>query len=211
MSDQSDQSIAPAAPPSDRTQVHRQPSRGLYDAVTIHNFLDAILIGHIGFNDPGHGFVCVIPTLIARIGDEVLFHTLRISRLAEAARVGEICISAMIEDGVVLAKSAFHHSMNYRSVISFGRAREIVEPQEKDAAMFAFTEKVTPGRWPDIRAPNAKELAMTSIFALSLAEASAKQRQGGPTPEPEDDHYPAPIGVIPLSRVEGAFIPADQI
>ena len=207
----SNPSIAPAAPPSVRTQVRRQPSRGNYDPATIHAFLDAILIGHIGFNDPKDGFVCVIPTLIARIGDEVLFHTLRISRLAEAARAGEICISAMIEDGLVLAKSAFHHSMNYRSVIAFGRAREIVGAQEKDAAMFAFTEKVTPGRWPDIRAPNEKELAMTSIFGLSLSEASAKQRQGGPTLDAEDDHFPAPIGVIPLTRVQGEFVPADQI
>ncbi len=207
----SDQPIATALPPTGRTQVHRQPARGNYDPATIHQFLDAILIGHIGFNDPGHGFVCVIPTLIARIGDEVLFHTLRISRLAEAARAGEICISAMIEDGLVLAKSAFHHSMNYRSVIVFGQAREILDPQEKDAAMFAFTEKVTPGRWPDIRPPNPKELAMTSIFAVSLAEASAKQREGGPTLDAEDDHFPAPIGVIPLSRVEGDFIPADQL
>ncbi len=196
-------SIRPLSP---RTQVRRQPSRGAYDRDTIHAFLDAILVGHVGFNDPEHGHPTVIPTLIARIDDDLLFHTSRISRLAEAARGAEICVSAMIEDGLVLAKSAFHHSMNYRSVVAFGKAREIVATDEKYAALTAFTDKLVPGRGPHIRPPSAKELNITAIFALSLEEASAKSRTGGPADDPDDLSLPVDVGVIPITRHMGSMI-----
>ena len=193
-------------PQSPRIQVRRQPSRGAYDQATIHRFLDAIFVGHIGFNDPEGGHVTVIPTLIARIDNEVLFHTLRLSRLAQAARAGEICLSAMIEDGLVLAKSAFHHSMNYRSVIAFGQAREIMDDDERRTAMDAFTEKLVPGRLPDIRAPSPKELGITAVFALSLSEASAKSRTGGPIDDTEDMALPVDTGVLPITHTIGPMI-----
>jgi nitroimidazol reductase NimA-like FMN-containing flavoprotein (pyridoxamine 5'-phosphate oxidase superfamily) len=195
--------------PSARTQVKRQPDRADYTTPSIHAYLDAVLIGHVGFNDPTLGHVAVIPTFISRVGNDLLFHTLRISRLAEAARKAEICVSATIEDGLVLAKSAFHHSMNYRSIVAFGRAREILEPQAKLDAMRAFTDKLIPGRYDRVRAPSDKELAMTAIFALSLDEASAKSRSGGPKDDPEDLRLPVETGVVPIAHSFGTLIPDE--
>ncbi len=186
----------PAA--SSRTRVRRLPERGRYDRGTIDAVLDAGLVGHLGFVSDGQPFV--IPTLHARIGDEVYVHGSSASRTLRQLSDGiPACLTVTLLDGVVLARSVFEHSMNYRSVVVLGTATAVTERDEKLAALEAFTEKLLPGRWAEARPPTPTELKATSILRMPLDEASAKIRDGGPedgdTPDAALDVW---AGHVPL-------------
>jgi nitroimidazol reductase NimA-like FMN-containing flavoprotein (pyridoxamine 5'-phosphate oxidase superfamily) len=165
--------------PSPRTRVRRLHERARYDREAIDSVLDAGLVAHLGFVSEEQPFV--IPTLHARIGDDVYVHGSAASRTLRAlARAIPACQTVTLHDGIVLARSVFEHSMNYRSVVVLGTAHAVEDPSEKLAALEAFTEKLLPGRWAEARPPTRKELRATSILRLSLDEASAKIRDGGP-------------------------------
>ncbi len=189
-------------PASSRTRVRRVPERGDYDPATVHAILDEALVAHVGFTIGGH--VAVVPVGCARHGDAVLLHCARSSRLAKALGSGdEICVTVTHLDGLVLARSAFHHSMNYRSAVIYGRPRAIMDPAELREALAALTEHLAPGRWDVVRQPSAKELRATVVFSLSLAESSAKIRTGPPKDDPGDLSWDVWAGVIPLRLARG--------
>ena len=184
--------------PSPRTRVRRLPERGVYDREKIDAVLDAGLVAHLGFVHDGQPFV--IPTLHARVEDRVYVHGSAASRTLRALGTGiPACLTVTLLDGIVLARSVFEHSMNYRSVIVLGTATPVEAPDEKLTALEAFTERLLPGRWHDARQPTAKELKATSILSLPLDEASAKIRDGGPedgdTPDADLDIW---AGHLPL-------------
>ena len=189
-----------------RTRLRRLPKRGSHDRATIHAILDEALICHLGFVHDGQPFV--IPTLHARKGDEVLIHGSAASRalrtLAEGAR---LCLTATLIDGLVLARSAFHHSVNYRSVVLLGQARLLEDAADKDAALEAFTEKLVPGRWADVRPPTRQELKGTKVLAMPIDEASAKVRTGPPGDDDEDYARDTWAGVLPLQVAQGTPVP----
>lgn len=196
--------------PSTRTRVRRVPKRGMYDRDTIYAIVDAALMCQVGFVADRH--VAVIPVGCARRGHELLLHCARTSRLAKALGSGrETCVAITHLDGIVLARSAFHHSMNYRSVVIYGRPRAITEPAALRAALADLAEHLAPGRWQVIRPPSATELRATVVFSLSLAEASAKVRSGPPADEPEDLSWPVWAGVIPLRTVRGEPIAEPNV
>jgi nitroimidazol reductase NimA-like FMN-containing flavoprotein (pyridoxamine 5'-phosphate oxidase superfamily) len=183
---------------SSRTRVRRLPERGRYDREALEAVLDAGMVAHLGFVADGQPFV--IPTLHARVDDEVYVHGSAASRTLRTLAGGfPACLTVTLLDGIVLARSVFEHSMNYRSVVVLGHARPVVEPGEKLAALEAFTEKLLPGRWNEARQPTAKELKATSVLRLPLDEASAKIREGGPedgdTPDAELEVW---AGHVPL-------------
>lgn len=180
----------------DRIRVKREPERGRYDRETIDAILDEALVSHLGFAVDGRPFV--IPTLHARVGDVVYMHGSAASRLLRELAGGvPVCLTATLFDGLVLAKSVFNHSVNYRSVVVFGTATRVPDA-EKEAALFALTEQLAPGRWNEVRAPTPQELKATWILALPIEEASAKVRAGGPIDEPEDEDLPHWAGVVPV-------------
>lgn len=186
------------AAPSARTRVKREPHRGRYDRETIDAILDAALVCHLGFVQDGQPFV--IPTLHARVDDELLVHGSSASRaLREAGSGIPVCVTVTLLDGLVLARSVFEHSVNYRSVVVLGTATPVTGDAEKLAALEALTERLLPGRWADARIPDRKELKATAVLRLPLDEASAKVRTGPPmdgdTPDAELDVW---AGVIPL-------------
>jgi nitroimidazol reductase NimA-like FMN-containing flavoprotein (pyridoxamine 5'-phosphate oxidase superfamily) len=186
-----------SAAPSPRTRVTRVPKRGVYDRETIDAILDEALICHLSFVHDGHPFA--IPTLHARVGDVVYVHGSAASRMLRTVGAGfEACLTVTLVDGLVLARSAFHHSMNYRSVVLLGNARRIDDTAEKLAALQAFAEQLVPGRWADVRPPSRKELKGTSVLALPIEEASAKIRTGPPIDDDEDYDLDVWAGVIPL-------------
>ena len=189
-----------ATPPSDRTRVRRVPARGVYERETIDGILDETLISHVGLVEDGQPVV--IPMLHARIGDRLYLHGSAASRLLRTLAGGvPVCATATLVDGLVLARSAFHHSVNYRSVVVFGRAR-LVEPQEERLrALELFTERLVPGRWPEVRPPTRQELKGTRVLALPLDEASAKVRTGPPVDDDEDYELSVWAGVLPLRTV----------
>jgi nitroimidazol reductase NimA-like FMN-containing flavoprotein (pyridoxamine 5'-phosphate oxidase superfamily) len=189
---------APHPAPSQRTRVRRLPKRGVYDRGQVEAVLDAGLVAHLGFEHDGQPYV--IPTLHARVGDQVYVHGSAASRtLRELAAGIPACLTVTLVDGIVLARSVFEHSMNYRSVVVLGTAVAVTEPEEKLTALEAFTEKLVPGRWAEARSPNRTELKATSVLRLPLDEASAKVRTGGPddadTPDAELDVW---AGHLPL-------------
>jgi nitroimidazol reductase NimA-like FMN-containing flavoprotein (pyridoxamine 5'-phosphate oxidase superfamily) len=191
----------PAAP-STRTEVRRLPERGRYDRQTVDAILDEGFVCHVGFVIDGHPRV--IPTTYARAGDTVYIHGSPASAMLRSLKKGvECCLTVTLIDGLVLARSAFHHSVNYRCVMVFGTASEIRDQAEKTEAMRLLVEHIVPGRWDDTRWPNAKELAGTSILALDLGESSAKVRTGHPVDDEEDYALPHWAGVIPMSMVPG--------
>jgi uncharacterized protein len=191
--------------PSERTRVVREPHRGIYDRETIYKILDEGLVCHVGFSADGQPFV--IPTLYARIGDAIYFHGSAASRMLRGVSEGaNVCVTVTLADGIVLARSVCNHSMNYRSVLTLGKATLVDAPQEKLEALRAFTEKILPHRWDDARQPNEKELKATSILRLPLTEASAKVRVGPPEDDAPDYALPVWAGVIPLRIVAGAPI-----
>ena len=184
--------------PSRRVRVTRLHERARYDREAVEAVLDAGLVAHLGFLSEGQPYV--IPTLHARVGDAVYVHGSAASRTLRALRDGiPACLTVTLLDGIVLARSVFEHSMNYRSVVVLGTAVPVDEPDEKLTALEAFTEKLLPGRWAEARPPTRKELKATSILRLPLDEASAKIREGGPedgdTPDAELDVW---AGHIPL-------------
>jgi nitroimidazol reductase NimA-like FMN-containing flavoprotein (pyridoxamine 5'-phosphate oxidase superfamily) len=191
--------------PTERTRVVREPQRGVYDRETIHKILDEGLVCHVGFSADGQPFV--IPTLYARVGDAIYFHGSAASRMLRGvSESASVCLTVTLADGLVLARSVFNHSMNYRSVVALGKATLVDAPQEKLEALRAFTEKILPGRWDDARQPNEKELKATSVLRLPLTEASAKVRVGPPEDDAPDYALPVWAGVIPLRTVAAAPI-----
>jgi nitroimidazol reductase NimA-like FMN-containing flavoprotein (pyridoxamine 5'-phosphate oxidase superfamily) len=201
--------LEPALPPSERTRVRRLPRRGAYDRATIDAILDEALVCHLAFAADGQPFA--IPTAFARIGDHLYVHGATASRTLRAASGAPVCVTVTLLDGLVLARSAFHHSMNYRSVVVLGHAEEVTGEEERLAAMRALVDKVSPGRWDQIRPPNGQELKATTILRLSLAEASAKIRSGPPIDDEEDLALPCWAGVIPLALTAAAPIPDGAV
>jgi nitroimidazol reductase NimA-like FMN-containing flavoprotein (pyridoxamine 5'-phosphate oxidase superfamily) len=168
-----------ATAPSDRIRVRRIPELGAYDRPTIDAILDAGIVAHLGFTHEGHPLV--IPTLHARIDDLLYVHGSAASRTLKSVAEGiPVCVTVTLLDGIVLARSIFEHSIDYRSVVVLGTARLVDDPEEKLAALHAFSEQVLPGRWDDCRPPNDQELKATSILSLPLTEASAKVSAGPP-------------------------------
>jgi uncharacterized protein len=189
-----------------RTKLRRVPGRGSHDRETIDAILDEALISHVGFVHDGRP--AVIPTLHARVQDEVLLHGSAASRMLRALGAGvDVCLTATLIDGLVLARSAFHHSMNYRSVVLYGRARPVTGDEHLERALEAFTEKLVPGRWNDVRWPTRQELKGTAVLALAIEEGSAKVRTGPPIDDDEDYNLDAWAGVVPLRLTPGEAVP----
>ena len=187
--------------PSDRTRVRREPQRGRYDRETIDAILDEALFCHLGFVADEQPYV--IPTLHTRVGDLLYVHGSSASRmLRHAAEGAPMCATVTLLDGLVLAKSVFNHSIDYRSVVVLGSAR-LVEGDEKVEALRALTDHVAPGRWEEARQPTLLELKATSVLAFTLDEASAKIRTGPPEDEPEDVDLPVWSGVVPIHLAAG--------
>ena len=190
---------------TDRTKVRRLPSRGAYDRETIYAILDEALICHVGFVADGQPFV--IPTIHWRDGDTLYFHGSAASRMLRTLRSGvDACVTVTLLDGLVMARSAFHHSMNYRSVVVFGNAREVAEREEKLRALERLVEHIAPGRSAEVRGPSESELRQTLVLALPLYEASAKIRTGPPVDDADDYKLPVWAGVVPLALVKGEGI-----
>ncbi|MDT5271054.1 MAG: uncharacterized protein QOH49_3240 [Acidobacteriota bacterium] len=188
--------------PTARTTLKRLPKRGSFERETVYGILDEGFVCHVGFVVEGQPVV--IPTAYGRVGDVLYIHGARASRMQKALAAGaDVCITVTLVDGLVLARSAFHHSMNYRSVVVFGRAHVVESEEEKNAALEAFTEHVMPGRWADVRWPNAQELAATTVLAIQLSEASAKIRTGPPIDDEEDYALAVWAGVLPLGVEPG--------
>lgn len=193
---------------TERTTVRRLPKRGVYDRETVHRILDEALICHVGF--AVDGAPVVIPTIHTRVGDTLYFHGSAASRMLRTLRSGvEACVTVTLLDGLVLARSTFHHSMNYRSAVVMGTAREVVDPGEKLRALEALVEHVMVGRSRDARPPNDRELRQTLVLALPIEEASAKVRTGGPVDDEEDYELDVWAGVLPLALVPQAPL-ADE-
>jgi hypothetical protein len=193
----------------ERTQVRRKAVRGNYDPAVIHAIADEALICHVGFVAP-HGPV-VIPTTFVRVGDVLYLHGSSVSAMLTTLSGGvDACVTITLLDALVYARTAFHHSVNYRSVVVFGRGHEVVDTDEKLASLAALLEKVEPGRSRACRPPNGKELKATCVLAMPLAEASAKVRTGPPIADDnaEDAALPYWAGTIPLVTTRGERVPA---
>lgn len=193
-------------PPSPRTTVRRLPERGSHDRDLAYAIVDEALVCHVGFVTD-HG-PAVIPMLHARDGDTLLLHGSPANRLLRAASHGiDICATITLIDGLVLARSVFHHSANYRCVVAYGRAHQIADLDQRRAALDRIVEAIVPGRSADARPPNDKELRGTTVLALPLDELSVKHRPGGPSDEEEDYDLPIWAGVIPMTVTPGAPVP----
>ena len=187
---------------NERTRVVREPQRGIYDREVVYAILDEAFVCHVGFSVEGQPFV--IPTMFARVGDAIYFHGSAASRMLRGVSGGlAVCVTVTLVDGVVLARSVFNHSMNYRSVVALGKAELVDRPEDKLAALHGFTDKILPGRWAEARQPNEKELKATSILRLALTEVSAKVRVGPPEDDAEDYALQIWAGVIPLRLEAG--------
>lgn len=196
--------------PTERTTVRRLPLRASYERETVNRILDEGFICHVGFVVDGRPFV--IPTGYGRLGDQLYLHGSVASRMLKVLREGiAVCVTVTLVDGLVLARSAFHHSMNYRSVVVFGHARVVDDEEEKMKALHAFTDHVMRRRWEESRQPSPKELRATMVLALSLNEASAKIRTGPPIDDEEDMELPVWAGVLPLHLSTGEAVPDPQL
>jgi len=184
-------------PLNSKTKVKRSPKRGLYDSESIHSILDDDFVCHVGFVHDG--YPVVIPTLYGRHNEHLYLHGATSSRMMVGIENKPISVSVTIVDGLVLARSAFHHSMNYRSVVLFGKP-EKVSDSEKEYALEMISEHMLAGRWADSRKPNAKELKATTVLKLAIDEASAKVRTGPPSDEREDYKLPIWAGTVPVKR-----------
>lgn len=196
-------------PPSARATVKRLAERGRYDEATVHQILDQAMICHVSFvtND---GPV-VLPTIHARVGDILYLHGSPASRMLRSIDGDPVCVSATIVDGIVAARSLFHHSLNYRSVVVFGTARVVDDPGERLTAFRAITEHMLPGRWDEARTPSAKEDKGTKLLAIEIDEASAKVRTGPPGDDEDDLTSEIWAGVIPLRVVAGPVDPSPDL
>lgn len=189
-------------PQTDRTKLKRLPKRGHFDRETVYAILDEGFICHVGFAVDGQPFV--IPTGYARVGDKLYIHGSQASRMLRSLSHGlDACVTVTIVDGLVLARSAFHHSMNYRSVLVLGRATIVDDAKEKYEALLALSEHIIRGRWKDVREPNEQEMVQTTVLCLPMAEASAKIRTGPPLDDEEDYALPMWAGIVPLKLVAG--------
>jgi nitroimidazol reductase NimA-like FMN-containing flavoprotein (pyridoxamine 5'-phosphate oxidase superfamily) len=193
---------------TDRNKIRRLPKRGHYDRETIYGILDATILCHVGFIQDGQPFV--IPTNYARQDDTLFLHGATTSRLIRHIGAGgPVCINVAILDGLVLAKSAFHHSVNYRSAVVFGRGRLVEDDVEKLRALELFTERIMAGRWQLVRPPNSPELRATAVAAIDIESGSAKVRSGPPSDDEDDLGLPVWAGVLPILQTMGNPLPAD--
>ncbi len=198
---------------TEKNRIKRLPKRGNYDRETIYRILDEALICHVGFAEKGQP--CVIPINFARVDDTIVLHGAKASRLLKHIETGHpVCIEATIVDGLVLARSIFHHSVNYRSVVLFGKGHPVEGEREKLSALKAITEHLIPGRWQEARLPSRKELNATRVVSIKIDEASAKVRVGPPADDQEDYALPVWAGVLPLqeqalSPVRDDLLPQD--
>ena len=195
---------------TERSRLHRLPKRGSHDAGTIHAILDAAFLAHVGFAVDGQPFV--IPTLYGREGDRLYLHGSAVSRMLTRLAGGvPACVTVTLVDGLVLARSAFHHSMNYRSVVAFGTARAIGDPEEKTRALRIISDHLLAGRWDDVRPPTARELKATSVLEFVVDEASAKVREGPPVDDESDYALAVWAGVLPLRLRAGDPVPDPRL
>jgi nitroimidazol reductase NimA-like FMN-containing flavoprotein (pyridoxamine 5'-phosphate oxidase superfamily) len=195
---------------TDRTKLRRIPKLGNFQREMIYRILDEAFICHVGFTARDQPFV--IPTGYAREGDNLLIHGSAASRMLRAmAREVDVCVSVTLIDGLVLARSAFHHSMNYRSVVIIGKAKVISDEREKSDALYAFSEHIIPNRWAEVRPPTANELKATLVLSLPITEASAKIRAGDPIDDEEDYALDVWAGVIPLRLTIGEPVADDRL
>jgi nitroimidazol reductase NimA-like FMN-containing flavoprotein (pyridoxamine 5'-phosphate oxidase superfamily) len=198
-----------AFPKTPRSKLKRLAERGRYDRESVHAVLDAGRIAHVGIAPDGEPVV--IPVLYAQLGEEIVFHGAVASRLLKYLKSGgPVCVTVTIVDGLVLARSLFEHSMNYRSVVAFGHGR-LLEGEEKLSALNAISEHLLPGRWEDARQPSEKELKATTVVAVSIDEATAKIRTGGPEDYEADYALPVWAGVVPVREVYGEAEPDDRL
>jgi len=196
--------------PTDRTQVRRLPKRGAYDKQQVHAILDEGYLCHVGFVVDGQPYV--IPTLYVRLEGQIYIHGSAASRMLRTLDEGaSVCVTVTLVDGFVLARSAFHHSMNYRSVVVLGKARLVADPAEKREAMHHFTNHMVPGRWEEVRQPNEQELKATTVLVLPLDEVSAKIRTGSPLDDDEDYALPVWAGVVPVRTELGKPLPDERL
>jgi uncharacterized protein len=195
---------------TDRTRVYRKPGRGSHDRELVHSILDEALVCHVGFVQDGQPYVT--PTIHAREGETVYLHGANANRTFRVLADGvPCCLTATLVDELVLARSAQHHSMNYRSAMVFGTAREVTDPEDKQRGLRAVIEHVAPGRSDEVRGPNETELRSTKVLALEIEEASAKVRTGQPADEEADLELPYWAGLLPLSQVPGEPIAAPDL
>jgi uncharacterized protein len=193
-----------------RTKVTRKPDRADYERDAIDAILDEALVAHVG-TVGADGAPVVVPTLHARAGDVVYIHGSAASQTLRRAARAEICLTATLIDGLVLARAAMHHSVNYRSVVVFGQAERLESGDEKLAALRAFTEKLVPGRWAEVRSPTEQELKATAVLRLPLDEASAKVRAGGPLDDEPDYELPVWAGTVGLRLIAGEPQPDERL
>jgi hypothetical protein len=192
--------------PTDRARVRRKAERGVYDRVTVDAILDEAIACHVGFALDGRPWV--VPTVHARVGETLYVHGAPANHMLRSLDGGvEACVTVTLIDGLVLSRSAFHHSLNYRSVMLFGFARRVTEPEEKRRALAALVEHTVPGRSADTRPPSEQELRSTLVLALPIREASAKVRTGGPVEDPTDLDRAVWAGELPLRMVPAAAVP----
>jgi len=197
-------------PTTERAKLRRLPQRGVFDRETIYRILDKAFVCHVGFTVDEQPFV--IPTAYARVGEQLVLHGSQASRMMRALAWGvDVCVTVTLVDGLVLARSAFHHSINYRSVVIFGKAQVVRDENEKLAALRAFTEHIVPDRWPDVRPPTDKELKATTVLSLPLQEASAKVRTGNPIDDEEDYALDIWAGVIPVRLTAGEPVADNRL
>jgi nitroimidazol reductase NimA-like FMN-containing flavoprotein (pyridoxamine 5'-phosphate oxidase superfamily) len=191
--------------PTPQTRVVREAHRGVYDRETAYRILDEGFLCHVGFVSDGQPFV--IPTSYGRKEDNLYIHGSAASRMLRQLKDSvPVCVTVTLLDGLVLARSVFNHSMNYRSVVILGKATLVDDPKEKIAALHALSEHILPGRWADARQPNERELKQTSVLRLPIEEFSAKVRTGPPIDDEEDYSFPTWAGVVPLEMIAGAPI-----
>jgi nitroimidazol reductase NimA-like FMN-containing flavoprotein (pyridoxamine 5'-phosphate oxidase superfamily) len=191
--------------PTEKTTLKRLPKRGEYDRAAVYQILDEAFICHVGFAVDSQPYV--IPTGYARIADKLYIHGSAASRMLRSLADGiEMCVTVTLIDGLVLARSAFHHSINYRSVVAFGKATLVEDEAEKLAALKAFTNHIIANRWQDVREPNEQEMKATTVLQLPLVEVSAKVRTGPPIDDEEDYQIPVWAGVLPLHMATAAPI-----
>ena len=196
--------------PTERTTVHRMPQRASYDRALLERILDEALYCHVGFVAGNQPYV--LPTIHARAGDQLFLHGSSASRMLTAAAAGiPICVTVTILDGLVLARSVYHHSMNYRSAIILGNAAEVTDPAERLVALRTIVEHVIPGRWNDVRGPNQQELKATRVVRLPIAEASVKVRSGPPLDDEEDYGLPCWAGEVPLRLERHVPVPDPRL
>lgn len=194
--------------PTDRTRLRRAHDRGRFERETVHAILDAMPLCHVGF--VLDGAPSVLPTLQWREGDRVYWHASSAGRGIRAQEDKEVCLTVTLLDGMVLARSAFHHSANYRSVMVFGKPVAVTDPEEKLAKMRNLIESYYPGRWDHLRPVTAREVKATAILSLPITEASAKIRAGGPIDDEEDYALPIWAGVLPLRYAKGEAQPDER-